>query len=101
MKKETEKRIEETMQSIDQIQRAIPDSYLVDQIMDRLAAPPARIVAWRPIYQWGIAACLLALVGANVLACLQYNTTANTNSMVAKEIEMEYFSHLNQDQIEL
>jgi len=93
-------KVEETIASIDGLQRAEANPYFYDKIMQRIKSAPARVVTMKPSMIWTAAACLVLLFGINLFTWIDYSKTTNyTNhtktDATVNALVKDYFSTNN------
>ena len=87
-----EKWVEETLESLNDIQRVPAPADLFERAMQRAAQGSARIVRMPVAQVWSAAACALVLVVANLFMCLDFARPSQKAAPNAKEMFVqEYF----------
>lgn len=98
-KKDINKEIEETLNSLDQIEKAGPSGLFYEKVMMRVERKEAKVVSLAPRLVWQAAACFAALVVLNVFVCLRFSKSDNNQSAANKNpVAEEYFSYLKTTQ---
>jgi len=90
-----EKRVEETMQSLDNIHRAEMDGNLHQRIMNRLRRGSGRIISIAPQTVWRAAAAIVLLIAMNVFSILHFSKAHGEGGakMESNAFAQEYFSY--------
>ena len=93
--------VNDTLNSLDNIQGAEANPLLYQKVMQRLNSSPARVISIKPSFIWSAAACLVLLFGINVLTCVNYNNTVYSvakspqTTATASALAKDYFSTSN------
>lgn len=65
-------KINDTLNSLEGIQRATPPADLLEKALERINRGKARVVRMPPAHLWRAAACALVLLAANLFFCLDF-----------------------------
>ncbi|MFN0214879.1 MAG: hypothetical protein ACKVT2_11540 [Saprospiraceae bacterium] len=88
---EKEKWIEDSLGSLDGIQRAQAPEGLFENAMRRAAFVPARTLRMPVTQVWSAAACMLLLLFANLFICLGYYRSDRGPANLKESFSKEYF----------
>lgn len=86
-----EKWVENTLDSLEGIQRAEAPPGLLEKAMQRASRGKARIVSMTRTQVWSAAACGLVLIAANVFMCLQFSHSGQHAQSQQEAFAQEYF----------
>lgn len=92
---EPNNRVNETLNSLDGIQRATLDPALEAKILARMPSAKAKIIQLHPALKWMAAACIVILVGLNIVSIVQYKRDSNYSETNSNPVYTEYFSNFN------
>lgn len=91
-----EKWIEETLQSLNNVQKA-PISPLLSERLLRITKSdfPLKTTPLNPFLPWVAAASIALLIGFNILTARNYQGSQHTSNNTENTIYREYFNYLN------
>jgi len=92
------KNIQETLNSLDKLQRAVPQPGFYDRLAKRIEKGEAVIVFIKPSLLWQAAACIAVLVVLNVFTWVRSGKVESISQENTNPIAKEYFSYLNTPQ---
>jgi hypothetical protein len=88
-----EKRIEETLQSIDGLGRANANPFLFQKVMNRMGAAESKTP--RPaVISWSVALAVI-LIALNMVSLLHYTKEEKKTEASETTFAQDYFSYLN------
>jgi hypothetical protein len=94
----TTNKIEETLNSLEGIQKAEANPFLYAQVMARLEKGEAVVVSIAPRVIWQAAACFAVLITLNVLVWAHSNNHSGLHAEKNNPVVQEYLSYLNNNQ---
>lgn len=97
-KKNINKEIEETLDSLNDLQKASPDELFYERVMLRLENKEAKVVSLSPRVIWQAAACIAVLIVLNVFVCLHFSKIDDNMQAQKNPVAEEYFSYLKTSQ---
>lgn len=92
---EPNNRVNETLNSLDGIQRATLDPALEAKILARMPSAKVKIIQLHPAFKWMAAACVVILLGINIVSIIQYKKDSNYSDINSNPVYTEYFSSFN------
>lgn len=92
--KAKEEWIKSTLGSIDSIRKPEVNPELSEKIISGISQREAKIISIQPMVKWVAAACIILLVGLNIISLLQYKNNSTEQSSTSP-VYKEYFSYLN------
>ena len=90
-----EKWINETMDSLKNIQSAELSLRLKEKILQNSSFKKGKIISIRPMVKWVAAASIILLIGLNLISVLQYNKSNSIGRSNINPVYSEYFSFVN------
>jgi len=86
--------IDDTLNSLELLQRAKPDPDLVDHILNSAGRSESTVPMMKRPFTWAIAAGIVLLISLNVAGLLYVNKTQNHATDLPSAISTEYLSYL-------
>ena len=86
--------IQQTMESIDSINRAELSFDLQNKILARILSPNGKIISLQTKLIWRAAACVVVLIGMNIFSIVHFNKSKTVSSEISNPIATEYFSYM-------
>lgn len=89
--------IQNTLESLEEIQAPEVSSSLDEKILRRLFQDEIKVISIRPQLTWAVAASLILLIGINCLTLIQYNKNQiKEKQFDAYTLYSNYFSYTEQ-----
>lgn len=92
---EREQLIEETLNSLDNMQRAALPEGLQNRVMKHTFTAKGKVVSLKPMVRLTAAASIVLLLGVNILSVVHYNNTAMDKHSDTNAVYSEYFSYFH------
>ena len=92
---EPNNRVNDTLNSLDGLQRATLDPALEAGILAGMSSAKAKIITLQPTLKWITAACIIILLGFNIVSIIHYKKDSNYSDTNSNPVYTEYFSILN------
>jgi hypothetical protein len=87
--------INNTLESLDGVNRAESDPLLFDKALQRIQRGTPTIISIRSRMFWRVAALILVLISFNVITMVYFAKTSGNNRINVKSVANEYFSYID------